>query len=56
MSVSEGNSTVQKNNPDLSKGDSGIIDQDIPEFVIAKNGEPIGTIEDGDSLIFQFQR
>ncbi|MEN6600230.1 MAG: 2,3-bisphosphoglycerate-independent phosphoglycerate mutase [Rectinema sp.] len=30
----------------------GIIDQDIPEFVIAKNGEPIGTIEDGDSVIF----
>jgi len=30
----------------------GIIDQDIPEFVIAENGKPIGTIEDGDSVIF----
>ncbi|MEJ5190028.1 MAG: 2,3-bisphosphoglycerate-independent phosphoglycerate mutase [Breznakiellaceae bacterium] len=30
----------------------GIIDQDLKEFVIAENGKPIGTIEDGDSVIF----
>ncbi len=34
----------------------GIIDQDIPPFVIAKDGHPIGTIEDGDSVIlFNFR-
>ncbi|ULQ60614.1 2,3-bisphosphoglycerate-independent phosphoglycerate mutase [Brucepastera parasyntrophica] len=30
----------------------GIIDQDMKEFVIAENGKPIGTIEDGDSVIY----
>jgi 2,3-bisphosphoglycerate-independent phosphoglycerate mutase len=30
----------------------GIIDQDLPPFVIAEDGEPIGRIKDGDSLIF----
>ena len=29
----------------------GVIDQDLPEFVIAENGQAIGTIEDGDSVI-----
>lgn len=29
-----------------------VIDQDLPAFVIAKNGKPVGTIEDGDSVIF----
>ena len=28
------------------------IDQDLPPFVIAENGTPVGTIEDGDSVIF----
>ncbi len=28
------------------------IDQDLPPFVIAKNGRPVGTIDDGDSVIF----
>jgi 2,3-bisphosphoglycerate-independent phosphoglycerate mutase len=28
------------------------IDQDLPEFVIADGGKPIGTIEDGDSVVF----
>ena len=28
------------------------IDQDLPAFVIAENGAPVGTIEDGDSVIF----
>lgn len=28
------------------------IDQDLPPFVIAENGKPVGTIEDGDSVIF----
>ncbi|MBD3236296.1 MAG: 2,3-bisphosphoglycerate-independent phosphoglycerate mutase [Candidatus Eisenbacteria bacterium] len=27
-------------------------DQDLPEFVITEGGQPVGTIEDGDSVIF----
>jgi len=30
----------------------GIIDQDLKEFVITENGKPIGTIEDGDSVVY----
>ena len=30
----------------------GTIDQDLPEFVIAEQGQPIGTIEDGDAVVF----
>ncbi len=30
----------------------GIIDQDLKEFVIAENGKPVGTINDGDSVIY----
>jgi len=30
----------------------GIIDQDLKEFVIADGGKPIGTIEDGDSVVY----
>ena len=29
-----------------------VIDQDLPPFVIAKDGQPVGTINDGDSVIF----
>ena len=29
-----------------------VIDQDLPPFVIAADGKPVGTIEDGDSVIF----
>ena len=29
-----------------------VIDQDLPPFVIAKDGAPVGTVEDGDSVIF----
>ena len=33
-----------------------IIDQDLPAFIIAENGRPIGKIEDGDSVIlFNFR-
>lgn len=32
--------------------ETGAIDQDLPAFVIAKDGKPVGTIEDGDSVIF----
>ncbi len=28
------------------------IDQDLDPFVIAENGKPVGTVEDGDSVIF----
>ncbi|MGE5490106.1 MAG: 2,3-bisphosphoglycerate-independent phosphoglycerate mutase, partial [Actinomycetota bacterium] len=30
----------------------GTIDQDLPAFVIGENGKPVGTIEDGDSVVF----
>ncbi len=30
----------------------GTIDQDLPPFVIAKDGEPVGPIVDGDSVVF----
>ena len=30
---------------------AGLLDQDMHEFVIAENGKPVGTIEDGDSVI-----
>ena len=29
-----------------------VIDQDLPAFVIAEDGKPVGTINDGDSVIF----
>ncbi len=30
---------------------AGLLDQDMHEFVIAENGKPVGTVEDGDSVI-----
>lgn len=34
----------------------GVIDQDLLEFVIAENGEPVGPIVDGDSVVlFNFR-
>ena len=36
--------------------ETGAIDQDLPPFVIAENGKPVGTIEDKDSVIlFNFR-
>lgn len=32
--------------------ETGAIDQDLAPFVIAEAGKPIGTIEDGDSVVF----
>ena len=35
---------------------TGAIDQDLPPFVVAKDGEPVGAMEDGDSVIlFNFR-
>ena len=34
------------------RNEFGVIDQDLPAFVIAENGKPVGTIEDGDSVVF----
>ncbi|MEG2004231.1 MAG: 2,3-bisphosphoglycerate-independent phosphoglycerate mutase, partial [Clostridia bacterium] len=34
------------------RAETGKIDQDLPPFIIAENGTPIGTINDGDSVIF----
>lgn len=38
------------------RSESGVIDQDLPAFVIAKDGKPVGTIDDGDSVVlFNFR-
>jgi 2,3-bisphosphoglycerate-independent phosphoglycerate mutase len=37
---------------DLRAQNPGVLDQDLPPFVIAENGKPVGTVEDGDSFIF----
>ena len=34
------------------RNETKVIDQDLPAFVIAKDGKPVGTIEDGDSVVF----
>jgi 2,3-bisphosphoglycerate-independent phosphoglycerate mutase len=36
----------------LRQARPGVIDQDLPPFVIAENGQPVGPIRDGDSVIF----
>ena len=41
--------TLRADNP-------GVIDQDLKEFVVTENGEPVGKIEDGDAVIlFNFR-
>ncbi|MEI6148328.1 MAG: 2,3-bisphosphoglycerate-independent phosphoglycerate mutase [bacterium] len=37
---------------ELRKATPGVIDQDLPPFVIAENGKPIGKITDNDGVIF----
>lgn len=38
------------------RSETGVIDQDLPAFVIAKDGKPAGIIEDGDSVVlFNFR-
>lgn len=38
------------------RAELGVIDQDLPAFVIAENGEPVGKIVDNDSVIlFNFR-
>jgi len=38
------------------RNETHAIDQDLPPFVIAKDGKPVGTINDGDSVIlFNFR-
>jgi 2,3-bisphosphoglycerate-independent phosphoglycerate mutase len=40
----------------LREQNPGTIDQDLPPFVIAENGKPVGPIEDGDSVVlFNFR-
>ena len=34
------------------RAETSAIDQDLPPFVIAKDGKPVGTVEDGDAVIF----
>ena len=33
------------------RAETGVIDQDLPAFVIAENGAPVGKMENGDSVI-----
>jgi 2,3-bisphosphoglycerate-independent phosphoglycerate mutase len=44
-SASQAIATLREESP-------GVIDQDLPPFVIAEAGEPIGPIGDGDSVVF----
>ena len=38
------------------RAETGAIDQDLPDFVIAKDGKPLGPIQDGDSVVlFNFR-
>ena len=38
------------------RSETGCIDQDLPAFVVARNGEPVARIENGDSVIlFNFR-
>ncbi len=34
------------------RAEAPVLDQDLPAFVIAENGTPVGTVNDGDSVIF----
>ncbi len=34
------------------RGEKKVIDQDLPGFVIAENGEPVGPVRDHDSVVF----
>ncbi len=34
------------------RAETKVIDQDMPPFVITKDGAPVGTVNDGDSVIF----
>lgn len=36
----------------IYRAESGVIDQDLPPFVISRDGKPVGTVEDGDSVVF----
>ncbi len=44
-SATEAVKTYRAENP-------GLLDQDMHEFVIAEGGRPVGTVEDGDSVIY----
>ncbi len=38
------------------RAETGVIDQDLPAFVVARDGEPVARIENGDSVIlFNFR-
>ncbi len=38
------------------RAETGCIDQDLPAFVVARNGAPVGKIENGDSVVlFNFR-
>ncbi len=48
-SATEAIETFRAENP-------GVIDQDLPAFVVKENGEPVGAMHDGDSVIlFNFR-
>ncbi|MBN2104546.1 2,3-bisphosphoglycerate-independent phosphoglycerate mutase [bacterium] len=45
-------SSAQKAIETIRGRESGITDQFLPAFVIERNGQPIGSVRDGDSVIF----
>ncbi|MBQ7063352.1 MAG: 2,3-bisphosphoglycerate-independent phosphoglycerate mutase [Firmicutes bacterium] len=41
---------------EMLRAETGAIDQDLPAFVIAEDGKPVGAMQDGDSVIlFNFR-
>ena len=34
------------------RAETKVIDQDLPPFVVVKDGAPVGTVNDGDSVVF----
>ncbi len=34
------------------RSELGVIDQDLPPFVVASDGKPVGTVSDGDAVVF----
>ena len=56
MFSAQGGSCSRDGSVETLRKETGAIDQDLPPFVIAEGGKPVGTIEDHDSVIlFNFR-
>ena len=48
--------TCEREAIETYRAETGVVDQDLPGFVITANEKPVGTIEDGDSVVlFNFR-